>query len=300
MGIVIKQSLWGTIIAYLGVAVGYINTLYFRLEYLTPGQIGLFTLVTAHAMTISPFSALGTASTYMKYFPSFKEGDKHRLFTFLFLAVLIGNAIILLTGFALKDVIAQRYIETAPEYIDFIFITGLIILSNSLFEIFFSYSRSILKVVFPSFLRDIYLRLGSLAMVIGYAFDWWAFPTAVFGLGIVYFVAFVLLFLQLVIFEGFRFDFRITIIDAYWKKKILKFGSYAMLVAGSFALYNNASYDQITAYLGTGDTGIFQTCFFIAVIVEMPRRNMAKVISPILSEEFQKNNFEEISMLTFI
>lgn len=70
-----------------------------------------------------------------------------------------------------------------------------------------------------------------------------------------------------------------------------------MFLAGSYAVMNNVTYDQVTTYLGTSANGIFITCFFIGTIVEMPRRNMAKVISPILSEEFQKNNFEEIRSL---
>ena len=297
MGVVIKQSFWGTFISYLGVAVGYLNTLYFRLEYFTPAQIGLFTLVTAHAMTISPFSSLGTGSTYLKYFPSFNEENKHRLFSFLFLIAIVGNTIVLLTGFAFKDVIALRYVEKAPEYLDFMSITGMVIVSNSFFELFFNYSRSIMKVVFPSFLRDIYLRLGSLSLVMGFAFEWWGFNTAVFGLGVVYLSALVLLFSQLVLFHGFRFDFKMGSINAEWRNRIFRFGGYSMLVAGSFALYNNASYDQITAYLGTDAMGVFQTCFFIAIIVEMPRRNMAKVMGPIISKESEGNNMKEIKSL---
>lgn len=273
------------------------NTLYFRAEYLTLEQIGLFTLVTAHAMTVSPFSSLGTSSTYIKFFPSLKDADRNRLFSFLFLVAVIGNAAFLLVGFLLKDIIIVRYIERAPEYIDFISITGIIVLSNSLFELFFSFSRSVMKVIFPSFLRDIYLRVGTLSLIIGFAFDWWSFSTAVFGLGFVYVGAFALLFAQLVLFHHFRFDFRFSIFKGPYTIKLFKFAGYAMLVAGSFALYNNASYDQITAFLGSDATGIFQTCFFIAVIVEMPRRNMSKVMSPIISKESQAQNLKEIESL---
>ncbi|MDE0471388.1 MAG: hypothetical protein OXH57_05560, partial [Ekhidna sp.] len=102
----VKQSFWGTTIAYLGVAVGYLNTLYFRAEYLTLEQIGLFTLITAHAMMISPLSLLGTSSSYIKFFPVFSDNNKNRFFSFLFLITIIGNGIILLAGYFLKDVIA--------------------------------------------------------------------------------------------------------------------------------------------------------------------------------------------------
>ncbi|WP_420318309.1 lipopolysaccharide biosynthesis protein [Ekhidna sp.] len=296
MGVVIKQSFWGTVIAYLGVIVGYVNTLYFRAEFFDLEQIGLFTLITSHAMIVSPVSSFGMGNSYIKFFPAFQTKNKHRFFSFLFLITVIGNAIILTAGYFMKNIIASRYIESAPDYINYLSITAIIIVSNSFFDLFFNYGKTIMKVLFPSFLRDIYLRFGSLLLVIGYAINWWNFDSAIVGLGVVYFSAFLFLLIQLLIF-GFRFDFRIGIINGEWRYKLLKFGSYSMLMAGTFALINNVSYDQITAILGPEMNGIFTTCFFIALIVEMPKRNMAKVITPILSSELEKNNFKEVSQL---
>jgi len=297
MGVVIKQSFWGTFIAYSGVIIGYVNTLYFRAEHFTLEQIGLFTLITANAMMVSPVSSFGAGSTYIKFFPSFREATKHRLFSFLFLVAIIGNVLILGGGYFFYDVIESRYAETSPTYIDYLFVTGIVILTNSLFDLFFSYSRSILKVVVPSFLRDVYLRLGSLLLVIGYSLDWWNFDSAVIGLGIVYLFSFILLFASLLIRHGFRFDFNLNIIDAAWRKQLIRFGGYSMLLAGSFAVINNISYDQITALIGPEMTGIYTTCFFIGVVVEMPKRNMAKVMMPIISKASQENDHQAIDSI---
>ncbi|MEM6738272.1 MAG: polysaccharide biosynthesis C-terminal domain-containing protein [Bacteroidota bacterium] len=297
MGVVIKQSFWGTFIAYLGVVLGYVNTLYFRAAYFSLEQIGLFTLITANAMMVSPISSFGAGSSYMKYFPSFDEEKKHRLFSFLFLVCVIGNGIILLVGYLLKDSIALRYVDTAPIYIDFLFVTGIVIVSNSFFDLFFNYSRSVLRVVVPSFLRDIYLRLGSFFLVIGYSLTWWNFDKAVIGLGIVYFSSFVVLFFQLIIRHAFHFDFRLESINTSWKKKLFEFGVYSMMLAGSFAVINNISYDQITAVLGSDMTGIFTTCFFIGVVVEMPKRNMAKVLIPLISKASKENDSQAIKAI---
>lgn len=248
-------------------------------------------------MMVSPISSFGAGSSFMKFFPSFDESKRNRLFSFLFLVSVIGNALIVLTGYLFKDVIAQRYVETSPTYIDYLFVTGMVIVSNSLFDLFFSYSRSILKVVFPSFLRDVYLRLGSLFIVVGYAASWWNFDWAVIALGIVYLSAFLILFTQLAIQFNFRFDFNLASIDKVYRKKLLRFGSYAMLLAGSFAVINNISYDQITAVLGPDMTGIFTTCFFIGVVVEMPKRNMAKVMIPLISRASAENDVTTIKSI---
>ncbi len=294
MGVVIKQSFWGTVIAYIGVVVGYLNALYFRAEYLNLDQIGLFTLITANAMMVSPISSFGMGSSFLKFFSAFDLKDRNSFFSILFLVTVVGNVIILLCGFLCKDLISARYLETAPAYIDYLSVTAVIVVANSLFDLFFIYSTTIMKVIFPSFLRDIYLRLGSLILVIGYGISWWDFEYAIIGLGLVYAFAFVFLFVQLTYKHGFKFQLRIGIITREWREKLVKFGSYSMLMAGSFALINNISIEQITAILGPDITGIFTTCFFIAVVVEMPRRNMAKVIVPIISREFESKNMKEV------
>ena len=42
MGIVIRQGVKGTIATYLGVAIGFVNTLWLYPKILTPDEIGLF------------------------------------------------------------------------------------------------------------------------------------------------------------------------------------------------------------------------------------------------------------------
>lgn len=268
-----------------------------RAEYFTLDQIGLFTLITSNAMMISPFASLGMSSSYLKFFSSFDTKDRNRFFSFLFLITLIGILLTVYSGYVLKDLLAKRYEETAPQYIRYLSITGIVIVVNALFELFMSYSRTILKVIFPVFIREVLLKAGSLFLVLGYAVNWWSFDEAVAGLGLNYSLAFVLLFLQLSIIHKFRFRFDFTIITRKTKDRLAKFAFYSMMLAGSFALINNISYDQLTATVSTEAAGIFSTCFFIAVIVEMPRRNMANIIAPLLSEEIEKNNFKEVENL---
>ena len=297
MGVVIKQSFWGTAITYLGVIIGYVNTLYVRAEYFTLDQIGLFTLITSNAMMISPFSGLGMGSSYLKFFSSFDQKDRDRFFSLLFLFTIIGSLLTFSVGYFLKDVLASRYQETAPAYINYLSITGIVMVANSLFALLMNYSRTILRVVFPVFLQEVLLKGGSLFLVFGYAVKWWDFDGAISGLGVTYFSVFILLFIQLTVFHQLKITLELKLLSKEMKIKLLNFSAYSIIMAGSFALINNSSYDQLTAIIGTDVSGIFNTCFYIAVIVELPRRNMANVISPLISSEMEKNNLREVEKL---
>jgi O-antigen/teichoic acid export membrane protein len=299
MGIVIRQSFWSTVIAYLGVLIGYFNTLYFRPGYMDLGEIGIFTLVTANAMLISPFCTAGMPGTFMKYFPEFDNNAtfKNQFFTFQITVILILNLIIIGLGFLLKDFIAGYFSDNSPEYVRYLGITAIVIVVNSLFDMFFSYCRSNYAVLVPSLLRDVFLRLGALLLIAGLAFKWWSFEMAVTGIALNYGLAVLILLIYVMIKYDLRFAFSFAGIDKKWRRRIFDFGWYSMLLALSFAIMNNVSYSQVAASLGDSANGIFTTCFFIGLIVEMPNRNMLKVLSPMFSKAMQENDMHQVKSL---
>ena len=299
MGIVIKQSFWGTVIAYVGVLIGYFNALYLRPEFLSLGEIGIFSLITANAMMISPFCSAGMPATWIRQYPTI-AGDpelKNQYFSFQMLVVIALNIFIVGVGYLTKNLIIAQFQEASSDYIKYLAITAVIIVINSLFEMLYSYCRTILQILIPSFLRDIFLRIGAIILVGGIAIGWWDFDFAAKGLALNYLLSFACLLAYLLLYQGVRFTFNLDRMDAKVKKQMLIFGGYFMLLALSFALMNNASYSQIAAILGNDATGIFTICFFIGVIVEMPRRNMIKVISPIFSKSMKEGNMDQVKRM---
>ena len=299
MGVVVKQSFWGTFITYLGVIIGYVNALYLRPEFFSLNEIGLFTLVTANAMILSPLTTLGMNGTFLKYYPSLKDSQQlvNQFFTFQFLFVILGNIFILSIGFFAEDWIVDQFSKGSSEYAKYLTVTAIIVIVNSLFDHLYSYAASVLKVIYPSFLREVFLRFGAVALVLGYAFGYFEFDWAVKGLAINYIIAFFLLFLQLMISNGLRLDFSFKMIDKEWRKKILNFGIYSMSIAVSFAILNNASYTQVSSMMGDAANGVFVTCFFIGVIVEMPRRNMARILAPLISDAMNDKDIPRVEQM---
>ncbi len=299
MGVVIKQSFWGTFIAYFGVAIGYINTLYLRPEFFSLDEIGLFTLVTANAMILSPLCSVGMNGTYIKYFPTLKEDPllARQFFSFQLLLIILSNLVILFIAFLNRDWIIAMFSKGSSEYANYLTITAIIVIVNSLFDQLYSYSSTILKVIFPAFLREVFLRVAAIVLVLGYALDYFSFDWAVKGLAINYTLVVLILFVQLILVHKLRFSFKFNLISKEWKQKILNFGLYSMSIAVSFAILNNASYNQVSSMMGDAFNGIFVTCFFIGVIVEMPRRNMARVVGPLLSDSITQNDLKQTEIL---
>ena len=81
MGIVIKQSIKGTIVNYVGIAVGFITTFFIVTKYLSQEEIGLTRVLIDAAVLFASFAQLGTGSSIIRFFPFFKdEKAKHHGF----------------------------------------------------------------------------------------------------------------------------------------------------------------------------------------------------------------------------
>lgn len=275
------------------------STLYLRPEFFSLEQIGVFTLVTANAMMVSPLCSVGMSGSYVKYFPLFKDSEKlkNQIFSFQFAVVIISNVLIISIALLNKDWIISKFAGENSDYVNYLSITAIVVVANSLFEHLFSYSATRLKVVFPSFLREVQLRLGAIVLILGFAGGFYEFSWAVQGLAINYSLALVLLLSNLIIVQKLRFDYAFLKLSREWKSKILRFSFYSMLVALSFSVLNNVSYSQVSSMMGDDFNGILVTCFFIGVIVEMPRRNMAKVIGPLLSSAMANKEYDEVEKI---
>src|SRR5678809_1186837 len=89
MGLVIRQSIFTTIIAYAGSVVGYINLLYLYPKFLEPDQVGLLRTIQDAAILFSPFAQFGVALSIFRFYPQMAK-DKASQASFISLVLLIA------------------------------------------------------------------------------------------------------------------------------------------------------------------------------------------------------------------
>ena len=103
MGIIKKQSISNSIIFYIGMFIGAINTIlvYPNVFNEQPEHWGLIQLLVAYAMVISTFSSFGFPKVLIKFFPIFK--DKSSLIGISFLLPSVGIFLFLLIYYFFKN-----------------------------------------------------------------------------------------------------------------------------------------------------------------------------------------------------
>lgn len=76
MGVIAKQSIRGTIVTYLGVAVGFVTTFFVLTRFLTAEEIGLARVLIDAATLFVSLAQLGTSSSIIRFYPYFREQEQ--------------------------------------------------------------------------------------------------------------------------------------------------------------------------------------------------------------------------------
>ncbi|HZY80892.1 MAG TPA: polysaccharide biosynthesis protein, partial [Cyclobacteriaceae bacterium] len=122
MGLVVRQSIFITIISYVGVLIGYVNILYLFPKFLEPDQVGLLRTIQDAAILFSPFAQFGLAHTILRYYPQLvKEKNQQGGFISLILLLTFGGFVIFVTVFKIfEGSILQYFSENAQEVLQYV------------------------------------------------------------------------------------------------------------------------------------------------------------------------------------
>ena len=105
MGVIVRQSIATTIIAYIGVIIGYVNLLYLYPRFLTPDQVGLMRTVQDAAILMAQFAQFGLAQSIIRYFPRFTGHlqDGKNFINLILLAGMVAFGFFLVIFFAFEQ-----------------------------------------------------------------------------------------------------------------------------------------------------------------------------------------------------
>ena len=300
MGVVIKQSIRGTIVNYLGIAIGFVTTFFIITRYLTQEEIGLSRVLIDAAILFASFSQLGTGSSIIRFFPYFKdESGKHHGFFFWTLVVpVFGFLIFLLVAKCLEGTILQTFSKNSElfvTYYRFVFPLSLFILYRTVFE---ANANVLMRIVVPKFVNEVGVRVGLLVTYLLYGY-WQIIDLDgfVIGICITYFIAALVDFFYLLTLGkiSFKPDFKV------FTKPLLKdIGFYTLFMLLNAITVNvmpllNTFF--VSAGMGLTFTGIYAIANYIATVVEVPNRSLNAIVQPEISESIKNNDLNRAETL---
>ena len=303
MGIVARQSIKGTIATYIGVAVGIVTTFFIQTKALQPEQIGLIDILLQCSILFGGLAQLGTNSSAMRYYPFFKDEEHrdHGFFGWTLLVPLIGFTLFLLAFFLFKDSIVDFFTregeagaELFPKYVNFVIPLAFFMLYLSVFE---TNSNLLLRIVLPKFVREVGLRVGTLAIYLFYYYKVIDFDGVIVSFCVLYGLATLINIVYLLSLKRVSFKIEWDYIKPQLRRDFLFYTLFMITAALAGNVIPMLSKFFVAGEAGFRLAGVFAIATNIAALVEMPYRSLGAISRPHISDAMAKQDVNRADAL---
>ena len=299
MGIVIRQGIYSSIISYVGVIIGYVNLLVLFPIFLDPEQFGLMRTIQDAAILFAPFAQIGLGPAIIRFFPHFsKDNDTaHSFISFVLFVAVVGYGLFLIGFFCFQSSISNYFEEHAAAVLNYTHLVLWLTFILLMMAILEFYGRSMLKVWFPNFLREVLVRLLLALLVTCYFLKIISFDQFLELTVVAYLTSLLMLVIYLIRDGSLRLRFNFS----FWNKSKLKaFFSFSLLMLvgnSSMIIIGKVDTLMVSAMLGLNVVAIYTIGIYIATVIEIPKRSLSQLAMPLLAKAYEKNDVNEIHSL---
>ena len=302
MGVIAKQSIRGTIVTYLGIAVGVVTTFFVLTRFLTTEEIGLARVLIDAATLFIGLAQLGTNASIIRFYPYFQEknsDEDHGFFFWALVVPFIGFVLFAIIYWACSVPLGAWFGDKSPlfvEYYYFVLPLAFFMLYQTICE---STCNVLMHIVLPRAVRELVVRVGLLALYLLYAFRILSLDGFVIGLCANYAIAAIINMAYFFSLKPIRLkpDFAFLRDNTDLVRRYLLYSGFLLLSAVTTVLAPTLSSFFVTAKMGLDTTGIFAIATYMAVLVSVPNRSLSAIASPQLARAIKENNREECSAL---
>ena len=299
MGIIIRQSIKGTIANYIGIAIGFVTTFFVLTKYLSPEEVGLTRALLDIAILFSGLAQLGTTASMMRYYPYFKDEEHkdHGVFFWSIVIPFIGFFIFLSVFLLCKDWIISKYIDNAPllvNYYYFIIPLAFFMLYMSVFEV---NSNVLMRITIPKFIREVVIRASLLIGYLIYGFHYISLDGLVIWFCATYGLATLLNIIYLLSLKRISFKPDWAHLTPQLKKDFALYTLFLITAALAGNITPTLSTLFVTAKMGLTYMGIYAIATYIATLVEIPYRSLGAITQPQIAQAMKDNDIPTTSML---
>ena len=302
MGVIAKQSIRGTIVTYLGIAVGIVTTFFVLTRFLTTEEIGLARVLIDAATLFIGLAQLGTNSSIIRFYPYFGAKDNREDHGFFFWALVvpfIGFLLFALVYWGCRVPLSAWFGDKSPlfvEYYYFVLPLAFFMLYQTIFE---STCNVLMHIVVPRAVRELIVRVGLLALYLMYAFRLLSLDGLVIGICANYALAALINLIYFFSLKRIRLrpDWTFLRNNPSLVRRYLTYTGFLFISALTSVLAPTLSSFFVTAKMGLSNTGIFAIATYMAVMVSVPNRSVLAISSPQLARAIKEQNNEECSTL---
>ncbi|GAA0879803.1 hypothetical protein GCM10009119_27720 [Algoriphagus jejuensis] len=296
MSKIAQQSIQTTIFSYCGVVLGYINVLWLYPYALDATELGTFRTIQDLGLLMVPFAQLGVGHGITRFFPKLEQNQSAFL-SYSLVFSLLGFVAVSGIFFGFQQQLVALFAVNSPEVINFLGIVLLITLFALLNSVLDAYSRSYLKVAIPTFFREVFLRLLTSILIGTYLLGWIDFEQVMQGLVAVYGLTLFGVLTYLIWLGKIHLDFNWNHFPAGFRSSFIRFSLITFLATAASTLIMKIDSIMVSSMVSLEANAIYSIAFYMALVVELPRRAISQVAMPVIADHFAKNQIPAINGL---
>lgn len=296
-----KQGIAGTILLYLGVIWGFVNSTLLFPKILGASIFGFVQTLSFTNNLIITFVLLGLPGAIVRFYPYFNDDKKTRdsFFTFVLfigiIAIILGG--ILLYFFKWDIILNIKDLESRELARQYFYLLFFNLLSYTLLSILDAFNTARQRPLFNIFLTQIFSRALTSVLLICYYFDYIDLKLFLDLYGIKGLLSILLLVIHIE-WRGFLgyANFK-PILHSPYLKPIFTYSLFIMFTGLSNNLIAYIDTMMISGMIDFTMAGIYAVFYFISTTITMPVNAFGSVISPQIAGHWKKNEIHEIHLL---
>lgn len=299
MGIVKRQSIKQSIVTYVGILIGMVNVLFIYTKFLDKEQYGIIQFLISNATMLAPIIMFGAASLVIRYFPQFKNEEKNHngFLSLLLLLLFTGFALFCLICWGFKSSITGLYEDKSILTQTYLFYTIPLVLLISLVQLLTRYTSNFHRIVVPQILGNLLPKIIQPILIIAFFYGLIHFPNILNGILAMYLFIVIGMFAYTKWLGQLSFQLPGNFITKDLRSDMTTYASYGLLGSMGTSIANYIDVYMIGTLIDLAEVAVYTVAFFISSVIDVPRKAIENIVSPILAEAHSKSDFAKIKEL---
>lgn len=292
MGLIIRQSIKGTFVTYIGAFIGFLTTLYIIPKFVGDELYGLTRVLVEAGILFAAIFQLGTSQSVMRFFPYFKNKEKNNngFFFYMISIISIGFLIFVPVFLLLKDPVSSYFTEKSPMFVDYLYWVIPLTFFIIYWQTFEVYSSVLLRIAIPKLIREVIIRLLVIVVYMAYALGYIGLDGFVIGFVSVYGIVMLLMFFYVSKIGPISLRHDKRFITPELKKSYFSYSSIIILGALGGTLANKIGLFMVSGMEGLALTGVYSVASYMISTVEIPSRSITAISAPLAAEALKKGD----------
>ncbi len=299
MGIIIRQSIKGSIVTYIGAFIGFLTTMFIATEFLGKEGLGLISVFAEAGLLFATIFQLGTSASAIRFFSFFKskDGKNNGFFYYLVMIPLVGFCLFLPIFLLFKEPISHYFEKNSPLFVDYY--NWLLPFTFFLiyWTVFETYSNVMMRIAVPKIFREIVLRLLTIAVFLLYALHYISLDGLIAGYVLIHGICMCCTFFYVAKIGSVSLKHDPLFITRPIRKDFLSYTSFLLIGSIGSSLIPKIDIFMVSSGIGLASTGIYTIAFRLISIIEIPSRSISTISSPLASEYLRAGNIAQANEL---